>query len=52
MFVGEVIEASNNPDKVPLAYHGGKYWIMNTNLVKPSTEERDRIKKVIEKYSI
>ena len=50
-FVGEVIEASNNPDKVPLAYHGGKYWILNTNVVKPSNEERDRIKKVIEKYS-
>ncbi len=50
-FVGEVIEASSNPDKVPLAYHGGKYWIMDTNLVKPSKEERERIKKVVEKYS-
>jgi flavin reductase (DIM6/NTAB) family NADH-FMN oxidoreductase RutF len=49
-FVGEVIEASSNPDKVPLAYHGGKYWIMDTNLVKPSKEERERIKKVVEKY--
>ena len=50
-FVGEVIEASSNPDKVPLAYHGGKYWIMDTNLVKPSKEEHERIKKVVEKYS-
>jgi flavin reductase (DIM6/NTAB) family NADH-FMN oxidoreductase RutF len=50
-FVGEVVEASNNPDKVPLAYHGGKYWIMDTNLVKPSMEERERIKNVVEKYS-
>lgn len=49
-FIGEVIEASSNPDKVPLAYHGGKYWIMDTNLVKPSKEERERIKKVVEKY--
>ena len=51
MFVGEVIEASNNPDKVPLAYHRGKYWIMETNLAKPSMEERQRIKKIVEKYS-
>jgi 3-hydroxy-9,10-secoandrosta-1,3,5(10)-triene-9,17-dione monooxygenase reductase component len=50
-FVGEVVEASNNPDKVPLAYHKGKYWIMDTNLVKPSMEERERIKKVVERYS-
>ena len=50
-FVGEVVEASNNPDKVPLAYHRGKYWIMDTNLVKPSMEERERIKKIVEKYS-
>lgn len=50
-FVGEVVEASNNPDKVPLAYHRGKYWIMDTNLVKPSMEERERIKKIVEKHS-
>ena len=49
-FVGEVVEASNNPDKVPLAYHKGKYWIMNTNLAKPSMEERQSIKKIVEKY--
>ena len=45
-FVGEVIEASNNADKVPLAYHKGRYFIMNTNVVKPSQEERERIRKV------
>ena len=50
-FVGEVVEVSNNPDKVPIAYHKGKYWIMETNLAKPSIEERQRIKKVVEKYS-
>jgi len=50
-FVGEVVEAYNTPDKVPLAYHRGKYWIMDTNLVKPTKEERERIKKVVEKYS-
>lgn len=49
-FVGEVIEASSNPDKAPLAYHGGRYFIMNTNVVKPSHEERDRIRMVVEKH--
>jgi flavin reductase (DIM6/NTAB) family NADH-FMN oxidoreductase RutF len=49
-FVGEVIEASNNADKVPLAYHEGRYFIMNTNVVKPSQEEREKIRKVLEKH--
>lgn len=49
-FVGEVVEASSNADKAPLAYHGGRYFILNTNVVKPSYEERERIKKVIEKH--
>lgn len=49
-FVGEVIEASSNADKVPLAYHGGRYFILNTNVVKPSQEERERIRRVIEKH--
>ena len=49
--MGEIVEASNNPDKVPLAYHKGKYWILDTNLIKPSKEERERIKKVVERYS-
>jgi flavin reductase (DIM6/NTAB) family NADH-FMN oxidoreductase RutF len=49
-FVGEVIEASNNADKVPLAYHEGRYFIMNTNVVKPSQEERERIRKILEKH--
>ena len=49
-FVGEVIEASNNPDKVSLAYYGGRYFIMNTNVEKPSYEEREKIRKVVEKY--
>lgn len=49
-FVGEVIEASNNADKAPLAYHRGKYFIMNTNVVKPSQEERERIRQVVEKH--
>ena len=50
MFVGEVVEASNNPDKGPLGYHNGRYWIMDTNAAKPSQEERERFKKVVEKF--
>ena len=40
-FVGEVIKASNNPNKIPLAYYGGRYWTVNTDLVKPSERERE-----------
>jgi flavin reductase (DIM6/NTAB) family NADH-FMN oxidoreductase RutF len=50
-FVGEAIEASSNADKVPLAaYHGGRYFVLNTNVIKPSQEERERIRRVIEKH--
>jgi flavin reductase (DIM6/NTAB) family NADH-FMN oxidoreductase RutF len=49
-FVGEVVEASSNADKAPLAYHGGRYFILNTGVVKPSPEERDRMKMVVEKH--
>jgi flavin reductase (DIM6/NTAB) family NADH-FMN oxidoreductase RutF len=49
-FVGEVVEASNNPEKEPLAYYKGKYFIINTNIVKPSDKERQRIRKIVEKY--
>jgi flavin reductase (DIM6/NTAB) family NADH-FMN oxidoreductase RutF len=49
-FVGEVVEATDNPDKSPLAYHGGKYFIMDTNVVKPSPEEREKIRNILEKH--
>ncbi len=49
-FVGEVVEASDNPEKAPLAYHAGKYFVMNTNVPMPSDEERERIRKIIEKH--
>lgn len=50
MFVGEVVEASNNPGKEPLAYHKGKYWIIDKNVEKPSDEERERTKKTINEF--
>jgi len=50
MFVGKISEITHNSEKEPLAYHKGNYWIMNTNIQKPSDKERERIKKIIEKY--
>ena len=49
-FVGEIIEASNNPEKAPLAYHAGKYFVMNTTVAQPSDGERERIRKIVEKH--
>lgn len=48
MFVGEIVEASLNPEKKPLAYHQGKYWGMNQSLEKPSNELREKIKALFE----
>lgn len=50
MLVGEVVGASNNSDKEPLAYHKGKYWMMNSNVDQSTQEERERIAKVVEKH--
>ena len=49
-FICEVVEASNNPEKEPLAYYQGKYFIMNTKVVKPSYEERERMRRIVEKH--
>ena len=49
MFVVEVLEASVS-GKEPLAYHKRRYWLMKQNVEKPSEEERQRIKKIVEKH--
>lgn len=49
-FIGEVVEASNNNEKEPLAYYDGKYFIMNTPVERPTYEERDTMGKIVEKY--
>lgn len=49
MLVGDVIEASAS-DKESLAYHKGKYWIMDNNVKKPSDKERGRIREILEKH--
>lgn len=49
IFFGEAVEATVS-GKEPLAYHKGKYWKMADNIENPVQEERDRIRKIIEKY--
>ena len=49
MFIGEVIDATHNPKKQPLVYHDGKYWTLQA-LIKPDTDERKRVREVLEKY--
>ena len=49
MFIGEVVYAVQNPEKKSLIYHDRKYWSLQP-LVKPSQEERERIRKIVEKH--
>jgi flavin reductase (DIM6/NTAB) family NADH-FMN oxidoreductase RutF len=49
MFIGEALDAIHNPEKQSLIYHDGKYWSLQ-HLTKISQEERERIRKVVEKY--
>ena len=50
MFVGEILEVSVNKDKKPLAYHQLKYATVNFNIQKPSDQEMQKIKDVLEKH--
>ncbi len=50
MFVGEIVEASINGDKTPLALHGGKYGRVTHDIPKPTQNERNKINEVIAKY--
>lgn len=49
MFIGEVMDAINNSEKQSLIYNDGKYWSLQS-LIKPTQEERERMRKVVEKY--
>ncbi|MGE3859927.1 MAG: flavin reductase family protein [Nitrososphaeraceae archaeon] len=49
MFIGEVIDAKHNPEKKSLIYHDGKYWSLQSQ-IKPNQQERERIRKIVEKY--
>src|SRR5438445_12588820 len=50
MLVGEVVEASINQGKIPLALHGGKYVQVVHDIQNPSQYERDKISEVIAKH--
>ena len=50
MFVGEVLEASISPDKVPLVLHNGRYGQVVHNVPKPSKEDREKMEAIIAKY--
>ena len=50
MFVGEVVEASLNKDKEPLAYHKIKYWKLGESIPKPPQQELEKIKSIVEKH--
>lgn len=51
LFIGEVVEATLNPGKEPLAYHKSKYWKMDNMIPKPSETELAKIKKAVEKHT-
>ena len=50
MFIGEVLDAKLNKDKIPLAYHNLMYGTVAFNIPKPSQEEREKFAKIVEKY--
>lgn len=50
IFFGEILAASAS-DKEPMSFHQGKYWIMDKIVQKPSDEERQKIKDIIDKHS-
>ncbi len=49
MFIGEVIDATQNSEKQPLVYHDGRYWSLEP-IIKAKPEERETLRKVIEKH--
>jgi len=50
LFVGEVMAGSFNTEVKPLAHHAGKYWDMTSTLEKPTTELREKVKILFEKF--
>ncbi len=50
VFVGEILEALLNKEKTPIAYHQLKYGTVSFNMQKPSDQERQKIKDIIEKH--
>ena len=49
MFVGEVIELYP-VGKEPLVLHSGKYWKLENQISKPTQEQRNMMKDIVEKH--
>jgi len=49
LLIGEVVETRLG-EKEPLAFHAGKYWLLEKNIPKPEPEKLANISKVLEKY--
>ena len=49
IFIGEIVELHPVSEKVPLVYHGQKYWKLNEEIPKPQKAELDKIQKAVEK---
>lgn len=49
MLIGEVLDATSNPEKQSLIYHNGRYWPLK-DVVKPTQGERERIQNTLEKH--
>ncbi|MBI2139323.1 flavin reductase family protein [Candidatus Woesearchaeota archaeon] len=50
IFIGEVLNAENNPEQEPLAYHKGRYWKLAEPISKPSPEKLAEIKAVLDRH--
>ncbi len=50
LLLGEVLEASQPSGKVVLAYHKRRYGTVEFSVPKPTEEERERQKRVLEKF--
>jgi hypothetical protein len=49
MLIGEVLDATSNPEIQSLIYHNGRYWPLK-DVVKPTQGERERIQNTLEKH--
>lgn len=49
MMIGEVAEVLTS-NKEPLAYHKGKYWILEKKIEKPSEKELERMERTVKRH--
>ena len=51
IFIGEAVEVYPVSEKMPLVYHGLKFWKLNETIPKPPQTDLDKIQKVVEKHT-